>query len=47
MCCGGTDVLCWNDVDGQMCWDVVEGQVGRVCCVRMMWRDRWTVCVLG
>ena len=27
-------MLCWNDVEGQ------------ICCVGMMWRDRWTVCVV-
>ena len=39
-------VLCWNDVEGQMCWNDVDGQVDCMCCVGMMWRDRWTVCVV-
>ena len=30
-------VLCWNDV---------EVQVGCMCCVGMMCRDRWAVCVV-
>ena len=29
-----------------LCWNDVEGQVDCMCCVGMMWRDRWAVCVV-
>ena len=32
-------MLCWDGND-------VEGQVGLVCCVGMVWRDRWAMCVV-